>query len=110
MMLVDPRGEDACYTDKVTGKPVCHKSSDTYCVPGQDCAWRDPTENNREYDQCMDSCELYNNDLMGGTGGEICGAVTAIGAYCGGTFGAIIGAGIFHPTHASMLCRMKCGY
>ena len=106
-----PRGEDcrAVGHDKF-GTPILQCDTRPYCPPGADCNWRDPTENNREYDQCMDSCELSYNELIGGAGGLICGAVTAVGEYCGGPVGGIIGASICYPMHADGLCRKKCGY
>jgi uncharacterized protein RhaS with RHS repeats len=81
----------------------------TYC-PSGDCGWRKPSENNSEYDQCMDSCELSYNDLVGGIGGEVCGLLVAAGAYCGGTFGATVVAGICYSARADILCSKKCGF
>lgn len=53
---MDPRGEDACYTDWKTGQEKCHKSSDTYC-PSGNCSTYGEGFNNSKYAQCMNECE-----------------------------------------------------
>ncbi|MBN8629470.1 MAG: RHS repeat-associated core domain-containing protein [Rhodobacterales bacterium] len=107
---IDPNGLQ-CFAS--TGKDgntyISCTGPQTFC-PSGDCGWRDPTENNREYDQCMGSCELSYNDITGGTGGLICGAVVAVGEYCSGPFVAAVGGGICYSMHADVLCRKKCGY
>jgi hypothetical protein len=56
---VDPRGEQACYTDIKTGEEKCYGLSDTYCPSGR-CASEPATSNVREdwpeYEQCIQTC------------------------------------------------------
>ena len=107
---IDPEGLQCFpYTGKDGNTYISCTGPQTYC-PSGDCGWRDPTENNREYDQCMDSCELSINEITGGTGGLVCGVAVAAGEYCGGPIGGGAAALICYSTHADMLCRTKCGY
>jgi uncharacterized protein RhaS with RHS repeats len=108
---VDPRGEQCVSvgTDS-NGNTLIECGPEPVCWPGQDCGWRDPTENNRSYDECQDTCEMSYNDLIGGLSGEVCAVVIALGAYCGGTIGASITAGVCYSIAADSFCRKQCGY
>jgi RHS repeat-associated protein len=58
---IDPRGEyKVCYTDAKTGKQRCVEA---YC-PGGDCGWRNPIENNREYDACTEDCWVSSPEAI----------------------------------------------
>ena len=59
---VDPRGEDCRVIgyDKNGNALLDCNSGRPYCPPGEDCNWRNPTENIRdpwpEFDQCVKTC------------------------------------------------------
>jgi RHS repeat-associated protein len=108
---VDPRGEDACYTDQRTGERVCRRSSDTYC-PSGDCAWRDSIENNTEFAQCMEQCSLEETDWKAtagicGLGGRAVGMIsksTTVGR------GAALACNyVGYRLNCSTKCRRTCG-
>ena len=111
---VDPRGEDACYTDAKTGAQVCVKSSDTYC-PSGDCGVFDPTHNvggNSEYAQCKREC-VNTFDINNWTTGPhlACLAVGTLAAYSTGLLGPIARPLVSVPVNSeckNQICRNKC--
>jgi RHS repeat-associated protein len=108
---IDPTGE-LCRTvgrDKF-GNQITECDSGRNCPPGADCNWRNPKENNVEYDQCMDSCELSSNEVTGGLGGIFCEGLTGVAGVCSGGLGAVAVGGTCFRLRISMLCAQKCGY
>jgi RHS repeat-associated protein len=61
-MNIDPRGEDCRVIghDKFGNELLDCNSGRPYCPPGEDCNWRNPTENIRdpwpEFDACVKAC------------------------------------------------------
>ena len=91
---VDPRGEYCYeYTGNDGNTYIECKSRTKYCVPGQDCAWRSPTENNREYDECTSECYETGPDRFSFGAGAICAGIgEAVSKYCGPVVGTTAGA------------------
>ena len=100
---IDPTGE-LCRTvgsDKF-GNQIIECDSGRNCPPGEDCNWRNPTENIRpgsEYDVCMRECEDLFDAKNWKTGPHA--ACAAIGAL----FGAGTGTGPFGSIPVNSTCR-----
>jgi RHS repeat-associated protein len=112
---VDPRGEDACYTDQRTGKQVCVRSSETYCPTGE-CAVLDPLNNlsesfREQYDQCHSECmKLLDIDNFVEFRGGCMAIGTVVGLGTGAGLPASYPAGLICASaYCEAKCRKQCG-